>query len=720
MIRRKVVQGVWSRVAALLLAMVAMASAARADAPTLTLAERLTPDLIAVVYPGAERVGKEEGNPKAAPVYKGTEVVGYIFSTLDVVRSPGYSSVPFDIIAGVDKKGLITGAKLIYNEEPHVRGDSIRTGQMATFLDRLAGFNAQGPNAGFMSLPAEYVGGATISARAMKAGIIDSAKLVLRARGGRPPVTAPTLDVETFTPATFADLTANKAVVNRSLTSGEVANLIKRAGKGGRAEVEPGPPDELYTNFYTALASVPSVGRNLLGINRYKASIESQPRGTHTILVASMGPYDVQGVQYLKKSAGNIYDRVRLVQGDKTFVFDGPHSQPIAGIGGAGVPALRSGALFFIPPTAGFDPLQPWTIELLINGAEADGTPWTVAAPLPYAVPSAYVLLPDPPPVPPYVEAWQGARMNVIVLCVALSILTLILLFQNELTKKRHLFRWLRNGFLLFTLVWIGWIAGAQLSVVHLQSYIQGPFRGLDLGFYLNEPLMVIIAGYTLVSLIALGRGVFCGWLCPFGALQELLGQIAKVLRLPQWNPPDWLNRKLWLVKYVMAGLVLTLIFLPPEASAVANEVEPFKTAITSKFIREWPYVLYAGALLAMGLFTERAYCRYLCPLGGTLAFLDRLHLVDMLKRRPECGKPCQLCAHSCPVKAIVPSGEIKMAECFQCLDCQVEYHDDHRCPPLVRARKHGIRGNIVLTTPKNRPAGVPVAARGAEGAATA
>jgi hypothetical protein len=39
-------------------------------------------------------------------------------------------------------------------------------------------------------------------------------------------------------------------------------------------------------------------------------------------------------------------------------------------------------------------------------------------------------------------------------------------------------------------------------------------------------------------------------------------------------------------------------------------------------------------------------------------------------------------------VRAIERSGKIKMAECFQCLDCQVEYYDDHRCPPLAKVRK--------------------------------
>jgi NosR/NirI family transcriptional regulator, nitrous oxide reductase regulator len=242
-------------------------------------------------------------------------------------------------------------------------------------------------------------------------------------------------------------------------------------------------------------------------------------------------------------------------------------------------------------------------------------------------------------------------------------------------------------------LVWLGWVARVQLSIVNVINYLQAPFRGFDIGFYLAEPLMVMIAVYTLVSAVLIGRGVFCGWLCPFGALQELLAQASRALRLPQWSPWPGLEKRLWLGKYIAAGAVLALVLSGIDASNATTEIEPFKTAITSKFTRAWPYVLYAGALLAVGLFSERAYCRFLCPLGGVLAALDRLHVLNLLKRRPECGNPCHLCERSCPVRAIEPTGRIVMSECFQCLDCQVEYHDDRRCPPLVLAAASRGRG---------------------------
>jgi NosR/NirI family nitrous oxide reductase transcriptional regulator len=213
------------------------------------------------------------------------------------------------------------------------------------------------------------------------------------------------------------------------------------------------------------------------------------------------------------------------------------------------------------------------------------------------------------------------------------------------------------------------------------------PLRVFDAALLL-EPMILIIAAYTLVSLLLIGRGVFCGWLCPFGALQELLAQAARVLRLPQWTPSPALESRLRYGKYIAAAVLLVMAFVSTGAAESAAEIEPFKTAITAKFTRAWPYVAYALALLAIGLFTERAYCRFLCPLGGVLAALDRFHLLDRLRRRAECGSPCRLCEAACPVRAIEKSGKIVTAECFQCLDCQVEYFDDQRCPPLVAARR--------------------------------
>jgi NosR/NirI family transcriptional regulator, nitrous oxide reductase regulator len=118
-----------------------------------------------------------------------------------------------------------------------------------------------------------------------------------------------------------------------------------------------------------------------------------------------------------------------------------------------------------------------------------------------------------------------------------------------------------------------------------------------------------------------------------------------------------------------------------------AAEVEPFKTAIVLHFLRDWPFVLYAVSLLAVSLFVDRFFCRYLCPLGAALAIPARLRLFDWLRRYRECGSPCQRCGNECPVQAIHPEGHINPNECIQCLHCQMLYQHDRMCPVMIQRR---------------------------------
>jgi NosR/NirI family nitrous oxide reductase transcriptional regulator len=647
------------------------------------LHERLTPDVMAVVYPDAERLGPEEGTPSAIAVYKGDKVVAYLFSTLDIIAAPGYSSTPFDVIAGVTVDGHITGAKVVFHREPYVYRDAVRQPLLDTFLAREAGRPLRG---GATGLAPDFVAGATISARAMRAAIVDTARLVLRARVAQASVKVPTLDTEGFKLMAWNELLAEGAVGRRRVTAGEVAAALAEAGVADvTLEVPLGKPDDLYIEVMTGLLTPPAIGGNLLGLRYFDEYRRRMPNGAQMIFVASNGPYDFLGTKYYREAEGRRFDRLRVVQDGQVYSFVQADFQRLGtGANTAGIRAQQHAGLFALPANARFDPVRPWRLELLINSIGA--APVTVAFGLDYKVPDAHVLMPEPPPVAAWVEAWRDAQVNIAILALLLTALTVIFVFQARLARSRRAHRLVRNGFLLVVLVWLGWIASVQLSIVNIINYVQAPFRGYGVGFYLAEPLMVIIAGYALLSVLLIGRGVFCGWLCPFGALQELLGQLSRALGVPQWNPSSALEKRLWLGKYIAAAVVLALVLTGIDSSGATTEVEPFKTAITSKFTRAWPYLLYAGILLAIGMFSERAYCRFLCPLGGVLAFLDRLHLIDLLERRPECGNPCRLCERACPVRAIEKTGRIVTAECFQCLDCQVEYHDDKRCPPLVQA----------------------------------
>jgi NosR/NirI family nitrous oxide reductase transcriptional regulator len=283
---------------------------------------------------------------------------------------------------------------------------------------------------------------------------------------------------------------------------------------------------------------------------------------------------------------------------------------------------------------------------------------------------------------------WRDKALEIVVLAVMLAILTGVFFFQGVVTRHARGFYWFRMGFLAVTLGFLGWYANAQLSVVNLMALAASLQQGFTWSAFLLDPLTFILWFSIAAALIFWGRGAYCGWLCPFGALQELTNQIARWFKLPQWTLPWGLHERLWAVKYILfLGLFGVSLASIDQAERLA-EVEPFKTAIVLKFDRAWPFVLYVMVLLGIGLFIERFYCRYLCPLGGALAIPARMRMFDWLKRYRECGSPCQTCANECFVQAIHPTGEINPNECLNCLNCQVLYQSTTKCPVVIKKMK--------------------------------
>ena len=289
---------------------------------------------------------------------------------------------------------------------------------------------------------------------------------------------------------------------------------------------------------------------------------------------------------------------------------------------------------------------------------------------------------------PLWKTVWRERAFAIGVLAAGLLTLNFILLFQDWLARKPKLLALLRRGFLVYTVVFIGWYALAQLSIVHVLTFIHAAVRDFRWETFLIDPLLFILWAFVAMTLLLWGRGVYCGWLCPFGAMQELVQQAARRLKIRQLEFPDVVHERLWGLKYlILLGLFGVSLQSMGEAARLA-EVEPFKTAVTLRFDREWPFVLYAAGLIAVSAFNRKFFCKYLCPLGAALSIPGRVRVFDWwLRRRKECGRPCQTCAHDCEVRAIRPTGEINANECHYCLDCQVAYYSDRRCMPLIERR---------------------------------
>lgn len=655
-------------------------------------------------FPEADRFGPVTGEPPAAAVYRDSRVIGYILHTRDVAPIPAYSGKPVDVLLGIDTEGRITGAEVIEHHEPILLVGipeqrlfdfaQQHVGKRITDRIQVGGKEAEG------SVRLDAVSGATVTVKVVNRSIMRAARRVAEAHGiikaapanGAGPARVRT---DSYQSADWTRLTGDGSI-RRLLIEREEVEAAFRGTAGedrgistGQPECRPGEPCGPFIDLYYAYLNPPTVGRNLLGPREYERLMGELGEGEHAIALMANGIYSFKGSGYVR---GGIFDRVQVVQGEQTILFRDTDYQRLMDPELAGMPAFDEKEIFIIRRGYDFDPGRPWQLELLVRrqvGAlESVFTTFSAE----YETPEQYLLRPEPAEPAEETGIWQSIwtdrAFDIAFLCVLLAGLTLILIFQDWLARRARLLVVLRAGFLVLTLVVIGWLFRGQLSVVNTFTFVnalRGEFRWET---FLTDPILFILWTYVAATLLLWGRGVYCGWLCPFGAMQKLANMVAQRLHVPQLKLPAAVHERLWAVKYL---ILLGLFGISLQSLATAEvyaEVEPFKTAVTLRFQREWTYIAYALALVLISAFNCKFYCKYLCPLGAALAVPARLRIFDWLKRHKECGRPCQVCANECEIQAIDPIGRINVNECHYCLDCQVTYWDAHKCPPMVERRK--------------------------------
>lgn len=672
----------------------------------------------AEIFPGAERIGPPEGDPPLAPVYAGRRLLGHVYLNTDVTDATGYSGKPIHMLVAIDTDGVIRGVRLLDHKEPIVL-IGIPEQRVVGAMNRLVGA-AMAPIARGEARPpqADIVSGATVTVLVMADSVVRSAVRLIRAGriGGAAPASAP---AALAAPATLApgpgeirdweSLLGDGSIRRLHLSIGDVNDAYARSGNAAAAaNAEPGDPDDTFIELFTALVSVPTIGRSLLGEDGYERLTRRLAPGQQAILVAGHGIYSFKGSGYVR---GGIFDRIEVIQDGRPIRFRDRDHTRLGEIAADGAPELPEIALFTVPMDPGLEPTLPWQLQLLVQRAIGARDKAFLTFELGYALPDAYLVRPTaaaaPPPSAPaaappaapvaegaafeeeplWLQIWRSKSWDIGITAFALLILTAIFFFQDQLVRRPKFYRGLRYAFLTWTLVWLGWYANAQLSVVNVLTFANALLTGFRWEYFLAAPLIFILWAGVAAALIFWGRGVFCGWLCPFGALQELLAAIAQKLKVPQIRLPWGLHERLWPIKYIIFLLLLGASLHSVAMAEQLAEVEPFKTAIILKFAREWPFVLFAVLLLAAGLFVERFYCRYLCPLGAALAIPGRLRTFEWLKRWRECGNPCHRCAHECPVQSIHPEGNINPNECIYCMHCQELYRAEDRCPHNIQIR---------------------------------
>lgn len=655
-------------------------------------------------FPTAERLEAADSQwPVSRVLASDDELLGYAFESVDVAPIPAYSGKPVNVLVGVDLDGQIVQADVLSHSEP-IMLVGIPESKLNSFADEHESAHVNDRLRVGDNLDA--ISGATVTVIVVSDTIMRSARQVAAEQQliADPSQTPPArVREDVFAPANWDELTGDGTIRRLQLTHGEVDESFV----GTPAEDylrSPQPADKTFIELFYTYLNPPTAGRNLLGDTGYDQLMVELKDGEHAIAVMGRGDYSFKGSGYVR---GGIFDRIELSQGSTRVSFHDRDHIRLGELALEGAPSLAERDIFIVREETNFDPGQPWQLELLVRRASGPLDTEFSRFSADYSVPEAYIERPEPPVEEPiWVQVWRDKAFQIAVLSAGLLVLTGIMLFQDVLARHPRVLNPLRLGFKIYTLVFIGWYSLAQLSVVNILTFTNSLISGFSWSSFLIDPMLFILWSFVAVSLLLWGRGVFCGWLCPFGALQDLVNQVARKLNVKQIEVPFGLHERLWAIKYI---ILLALFAVSLHSLGTAEryaEVEPFKTAITLRLQRDWAFVIYALGLVAISAFNHKFYCRYLCPLGAGLAIPSRLRLFDWLKRhRGSCGTPCQICANECEVAAIHPDGRINANECHYCLDCQVTYHDDQRCPPMVKRRKRyekaanmSSRGNSVET----------------------
>ena len=253
--------------------------------------------------------------------------------------------------------------------------------------------------------------------------------------------------------------------------------------------------------------------------------------------------------------------------------------------------------------------------------------------------------------------------------------------------KLSRLRPWVQTGFLGVWLAPVGrWLHGIPGCVFHCYSCPLSAL-GCPIGVMANYAALLPVVGefpFLLVGVLlvvgAAGGSLVCGWACPFGFLQDLLGRIST----RKISPPAWTG---YMRYVVLVGLVLLLPMIlgwdgiPFDKQVIsicrlcpAGALEAGLPYSAQSLMEGHGWVmsgLKTGILLAFVasvIFIHRAWCRMFCPLGGLLALFNRFSLFHLRFNAQQCVE-CNLCRSRCAMGVKVDQA-VNVSGCVRCLEC--------------------------------------------------
>jgi ferredoxin len=688
----------------------------------------IPPELLQAVMPGAHRFGPKEGQPPVLRAFAtdsttGQEaLIGYLFLTSDLPpEEMGYNG-PIEVLVGVDLHGTLTGARVVdyYESLRRSDGDFLRR---RGFQEQFQGKHLADPFR--VRRDVDGISGATITVAAMARGIRNAARRVAAAymthadKAG--PLTADELDRLSWLELAVRGRAQRIQIAGDGISKVELSLMRIQDEAMGRALLGQAAWDRVLEQAADRAAErhfwLVGVDGGLEALFRPQVLFLVRASDTLRFTTPDLitlgepragkldGQFRSHGVLLVDSAVDIALPFTWILDfgtsvGADSVLYPGDGSRPVvARVAPAAAPpavdaradrdtvaatrpvitdtGTRTGAARREPVSAQAESVSIVGASPASDTADAAAT---TQAPAPLLLDFAGEE--DETVLARTLGQTSWVRFGLLVLLLALAMAAFF--------SKRVGLRWLVLG---GTLIVLGFGGVGFLSVSHITSAIKvGPAVFLE-----DLPLLLFVT-FTVLTTLLWGR-VFCGHLCPFGALQDFLDRIIPERFKRQL--PAGVHRRALLVKYGVLALVIVPAVAGSNAS-VFEYVEPFGTVFfLSPSIGLWTI---AAALLLASAMVPRFYCRYACPLGASLALASILSPLRI--RRVEQCTVCKVCEQDCPTGAIT-GPTIDFKECVRCNVCETNLiertgvcgHDmaDVRSQLVqlqVRGRRGGQRGH--------------------------
>jgi NosR/NirI family nitrous oxide reductase transcriptional regulator len=388
-----------------LLCLMALAGTAQSD----PIVEKFIPKVpIDELVPGADAYGPMHADLPVLPAQKDGKTIGYVFLTSDFVTTTGYSGKPIHVLMGVDNDAKVTGVNLVKHSEPIVL-IGIPNSKIKAVTESYKGMDlTEEAASGGSAHELDIVSGATVTIMVIDDSIVRAGIKVARqlGLGGLQPTVrnsgpqktikrpegaeAPVSDWQTLDgDGSIRTLRLDVGQVNQAFIDSGDARAIARPDKGA--------PEDTFIEMHVALASVPEIGRTLLGDDEYANLQDWLEEGEEAILVLGRGKYSFKGSGYVR---GGIFDRIQLIQQDNSARFFDKQQRRLGRLAPDDAPSFTELDIFKIPADIEFDPAEPFRLQLLVQRAVGAIDKTFITFDLGYRLPDRYLEVVTPAAAP--------------------------------------------------------------------------------------------------------------------------------------------------------------------------------------------------------------------------------------------------------------------------------------------------------------------------------